>query len=99
MARSLVDRLADEITTMAVAADQARPARRGTPVLLGGGVLAARHPQLDDRVRELLAERAPKAVASVVTVRPVLGSALLGLDRGGAPALAHARVREFSERV
>jgi N-acetylglucosamine kinase-like BadF-type ATPase len=64
-----------------------------TPVLLGGGVLAARHPQLDDRVRDLLAARAPKAVARVVTASPVLGAALLGLDRVGAAPEVHERVR------
>ncbi|MDH6623464.1 N-acetylglucosamine kinase-like BadF-type ATPase [Streptomyces sp. LBL] len=99
VARALVDRLADEVTAMAVVAlTRLGLLDEETPVLLGGGVLAARHPQLDDRVRELLAERAPKAVPSVVTVRPVLGAALLGLDHEGAPALAHARVREFYER-
>ncbi|MCX5596735.1 ATPase [Streptomyces phaeochromogenes] len=100
VARALVDRLADEVTAMSVVAlTRLDLLDEETPVLLGGGVLAARHPQLDDRIRELLAERAPKAVPSVVTARPVLGAALLGLDHEGAPALAHARVREFYERV
>jgi hypothetical protein len=65
-----------------------------TPVLLGGSVLAARHPELDGRIRELLAVRAPKAVAQVVTAAPVLGAALLGLDRVGAPPEARAALRE-----
>ena len=100
VARALVDRLADEVAPWSVVAlTRLDLLDEETPVLLGGGVLAARHPQLDDRIRELLAERAPKAVPSVVTARPVLGSALLGLDHEGAPALAHARVREFYERV
>ncbi len=100
VARALVDRLAEEIVSMAaVALTRLDLLDEVVPVLLGGGVLAARHPQLDDRVRELLAERAPKAVPRVVTARPVLGSALLGLDHEGAPARAHARVREFYERV
>lgn len=100
VARALVDRLADEVVSMAVVAlTRLDLLGEEAPVLLGGGVLAARHPQLDDRVRELLAERAPKAVPRVVTARPVLGAALLGLDHQGAPAAAHARVREFYERV
>ena len=72
-----------------------------TPVLLGGGVLAARHPLLDDRIRALLAERAPKAVPRVVTARPVLGAALLGLDRVGRRREAHARAARVlrGERV
>jgi N-acetylglucosamine kinase-like BadF-type ATPase len=100
VARALVDRLADEVVAMAVVAlTRLDLLGEQTPVLLGGGILAARHPQLDDRIQELLAERAPKAVPQVVTVQPVLGSALLGLDHVGAPARAHARVREFYEGV
>lgn len=63
-------------------------------MLLGGSVLAARHPQLDDRIRQLLADRAPKAVPRVVSASPVLGAALLGLDRIAAPAASYARIRE-----
>ncbi|MGP4050977.1 N-acetylglucosamine kinase [Streptomyces sp. 2A115] len=100
VARALVDRLAEEVVAMAgVALTRLDLLDEETPVLLGGSILAARHPQLDDRIGELLAERAPKAVPQVVTARPVLGSALLGLDHVGAPARAHARVREFYEGV
>ncbi|MET7359447.1 BadF/BadG/BcrA/BcrD ATPase family protein [Streptomyces sp. NPDC005562] len=100
VARSLVDRMADEVAAMAgVALDRLGLLDEATPVLLGGSVLAARHPQLDDRVRMLLAERAPKAVPRVVVARPVLGAALLGLDRVGAPSRVFARVREQYEGV
>ncbi|MET7679962.1 BadF/BadG/BcrA/BcrD ATPase family protein [Streptomyces sp. NPDC005423] len=99
VARSLVDRLADEVTTMAVVAlTRLDLLDEEAPVLLGGSVLAARHPQLDDRIAELLAARAPKAVATVVTARPVLGAVLLGLDRTQAPPAAHARARAHYER-
>ncbi|MFF9166499.1 MULTISPECIES: N-acetylglucosamine kinase [unclassified Streptomyces] len=99
VARRIVDRLAEEVTTMAVVAltrldlltDQ-------TPVLLGGSVLAAGHPQLDDGVRRLLAERAPKARARVVRERPVLGAALLGLDRLNADPRARERLRTHFAR-
>ncbi|MFG3316790.1 N-acetylglucosamine kinase [Streptomyces sp. NPDC048171] len=95
LARSVVDRQADEVVAMAtVALTRLDLLSEPAPVLLGGSVLAARHPQLDDRIRELLAARAPKAVPTVVTARPVLGAALLGLDRVGASAGARARVRE-----
>lgn len=98
VARSLVDRMADEVVAMsAVALDRLGLLDEEAPVLLGGSVLAARHPQLDDRVRELLADRAPKAVARVVAARPVLGAALLGLDQVGAPTEVHARVRGHYE--
>ncbi|RSN46552.1 ATPase [Streptomyces sp. WAC 04229] len=95
IARSVVDRQADEVVAMAtVALTRLDLLCEPAPVLLGGSVLAARHPQLDDRIRELLAARAPKAVPTVVTARPVLGAALLGLDRVGAAAAARARLRE-----
>ncbi|MCI3269561.1 N-acetylglucosamine kinase [Streptomyces cylindrosporus] len=98
IARAIVDRLADEVVTMAtVALTRLDLLEEETPVLLGGGVLAARHPQLDDRIRELLAVRAPKAVARVVTASPVLGAALLGLDRVGARAEVHERLRAHFE--
>lgn len=95
VARSVVDRQADEVVAMAtVALTRLDLLAEQTPVLLGGSVLAARHPRLDDRIRELLAARAPKAVPRVVTERPVLGAVLLGLDRLGAPPGAHARARK-----
>ncbi|MFI8876100.1 N-acetylglucosamine kinase [Streptomyces sp. NPDC055243] len=98
VARSLVDRMADEVVAMStVALDRLGLLGEVAPVLLGGSVLAARHPQLDERVRTLLAERAPKAVARVVVARPVLGAALLGLDQVGAPTEVHARVRGHYE--
>ncbi|MFF9284357.1 N-acetylglucosamine kinase [Streptomyces griseosporeus] len=81
VARSLVDRLSDEIVTMAVVALRRLDLlSEETPVLLGGGVLTAGHTQLDDGVHALLAARAPKAVPQVVRQPPVLGAALLGLD-------------------
>ncbi|WP_333737775.1 N-acetylglucosamine kinase [Streptomyces sp. IBSBF 2806] len=98
VARSVVDRLAEEVVTMAtVALTRLELLAEETPVLLGGGVLTAGHGQLDDRVRELLAARAPKAVARVVRARPVLGAALLGLDHVGAAADAQRTTRDFFE--
>ena len=99
VARSLVDRLADEVVAMSVVAlERLGLLDEETPVLLGGSVLAARHPQLDDRIGEMLAARAPKAVPRVVTARPVLGAVLLGLDAVGADEDVHARVRAHFER-
>ncbi|CCK29996.1 kinase [Streptomyces davaonensis JCM 4913] len=94
VARALVDRLAEEVTTMAtVALTRLDLLAEETPVVLGGSVLAARHPQLDGGIRDLLATRAPKAVPTVVTAPPVLGAALLGLDRVGAGPEAEGRAR------
>ncbi|GAA2956669.1 N-acetylglucosamine kinase [Streptomyces enissocaesilis] len=94
VARSIVHRQAEEVVAMAtVALGRLGLLAEETPVLLGGSVLAARHPELDDRIAALMSERAPKAVLRVVTAPPVLGAALLGLDRTSAPAEAHERLR------
>ncbi|MBT2505276.1 ATPase [Streptomyces sp. ISL-98] len=94
VARALVDRLADEVVAMStVALGRLGLLEEEAPVLLGGSVLAARHPQLDDRIATLLAVRAPKAAPRVVTAPPVLGAGLLGLDHVSAPPGAHARLR------
>ncbi|MEU1281155.1 BadF/BadG/BcrA/BcrD ATPase family protein [Streptomyces sp. NPDC005805] len=85
VARSLVRRQAEEVVAMAVVAlRRLELLDEVVPLVLGGSVLAARHPQLDTDLTELLALRAPKAVVRVVTAPPVLGAALLGLDRTGA---------------
>ncbi|MFD4948111.1 N-acetylglucosamine kinase, partial [Streptomyces sp. NPDC058409] len=99
VARALVDRMADEVVTMSTVA----LSRLGlllaeeVPVLLGGSVLAAQHPQLDSRIRTLLAQKVPKAAVRVVAEPPVLGSVLLGLDALGAEPQAHARARAHYE--
>ncbi|MFR9796209.1 N-acetylglucosamine kinase [Streptomyces sp. MS06] len=94
VAGSLVDRQAEEIATMAeVVLDRLDLLAEETPVLLGGGVLTAGHARLDEGVRQRLAGRAPRAVPRVVRARPVLGAALLGLDRVGAGHGARQRVR------
>ncbi|ARZ70074.1 ATPase [Streptomyces albireticuli] len=85
VARAVVARQAEEVVTMAVVAlGRLGLLATRVPVVLGGGVLAARHPLLHDRVVELLAERAPEAVPRVVTAPPVLGAGLLALDRARA---------------
>ncbi|OII65705.1 N-acetylglucosamine kinase [Streptomyces sp. CC77] len=94
VAASLVERLAREVVAMAVVAlDRLDLRDTRVPVLLGGGVLAAGHPGLVDRVAALLGEAAPRAVLRVVTAPPVLGAALLGLDHLGAPPPAAAALR------
>lgn len=98
VADGLVARMAEEVVTMAVVAlRELDLLTEEVPVLLGGGVLAAGHALLDDRVTRLLAERAPRAVPRVVRARPVLGAALLGLDTLGASVAAHDRARRYFE--
>ncbi|MEI7031455.1 N-acetylglucosamine kinase [Streptomyces pratensis] len=94
VAAALVERQAQEVATMAaVALARLDLLEEDAPVLLGGSVLAARHPQLDERIGALLADRAPKAAVRVVLEPPVLGAALLGLDRTGAAPQVHRRLR------
>ncbi|GAA3063763.1 hypothetical protein GCM10020000_54030 [Streptomyces olivoverticillatus] len=98
VARAIVTRQAEEVVTMAATA-LARLGLLGSrvPVILGGGVLAARHPLLHGRIVALLAERAPRAVPLVLTAPPVLGAALLALDQAGVHSSAYARVRAAFE--
>lgn len=94
LATAVVEQQAEEVVAMAsVALTRLGLLEEEAPVLLGGSVLAARHPQLNDRIAELLAARAPKAVVRVVSEPPVLGAALLGLDRTGAAPEVHRRLR------
>ncbi|MGW4205964.1 N-acetylglucosamine kinase, partial [Streptomyces sp. NPDC004726] len=94
VAGGLVRRLAEEVVAMStVALDRLGLLDEETPVLLGGSVLAARHPELEAHLTAMLAAKAPKATVEVVTAPPVLGAVLLGLDHTGAPAAAHERVR------
>jgi len=49
-------------------------------VVLGGGVLRARQPLLMAGIERRFAGRAPLAVLTVATERPIHGAVLLGLD-------------------
>ena len=94
VARDLVSRLADEIVTMAgTVIRRLGLSGSAVPVVLGGGVLTARDPQLLSWIAERLADPAPGAQVSVVQVPPIAGAALLGLDRAGAAPAAERRLR------
>ncbi|MEU1629681.1 BadF/BadG/BcrA/BcrD ATPase family protein [Streptomyces sp. NPDC020096] len=91
----IVERQAEEVVALAtVALDRLGLLAEEVVVVLGGGVLAARPPLLMDGIVHRLTAAAPKAVPHVVTVPPVLGAALLGLDRVAASVRARARLRE-----
>ncbi|WKX70350.1 N-acetylglucosamine kinase [Streptomyces sp. XD-27] len=94
VARRIVARQADEVVALATTAlARLELLEEAVPVVLGGGVLTARHPLLDDRIRTQLAARAPKAVPHLVTAPPVLGAALLALDHVAAPPSSYVRLR------
>ncbi len=81
VARSIVDRQADEIVTMAVAAlRRLGMLRAHVPVVLAGGVTHTEERGFWDRIRAGLAARAPNAELRRLHAPPVLGAALLGLD-------------------
>jgi N-acetylglucosamine kinase-like BadF-type ATPase len=97
VARDLLERLAEEVTAMAVTVMRrlglTGPGALGTPVVLGGGLLAARHPLLTAAIERRLAAAAPGAVPHVTDTLPVTGAALLGLDYLGAGPDAERRLR------
>ncbi|GAA3818905.1 BadF/BadG/BcrA/BcrD ATPase family protein [Sphaerisporangium flaviroseum] len=101
IANALVERQADEIAVMGVVALR-RLGLLAEPcdVVLGGGVLTARDPLLMRLVGERYAAQAPHATLVVADVPPIVGAALLGLDRLGAGRAAMDRLRaSFVETV
>jgi N-acetylglucosamine kinase-like BadF-type ATPase len=94
VARGIVSTLATEVVTMARAA-LSRLDMLDTPaaVVLGGGVLAARDPMLMGEIDERLSTMAPRTRSVVTEVPPVVGAALLGLDRCGASPGAKQTLR------
>ena len=94
VARQVVERLAGEISVMAITAMRRLDLTGlATPVVLGGGVITARNPLLISGITRQLAEAAPAAEVRVIDVPPVAGAALLGLDHVRAPAAAASRLR------
>jgi hypothetical protein len=62
-------------------------------VVLGGGLMTARDPLLLTEITERITAAAPLASVTVVTVPPVAGAALLGLDQAGTGPEAERRLR------
>jgi len=101
VAARLVRRQAGEICAMALTAMR-RLGLTGlaTPVVLGGGVLAARDPMLTAAVTDGIRAGAPHAAVRITDVPPVAGAALLGLDHLGAGPEAERRLRaDYAERT
>ena len=81
VARAIVDRQADEIVAMAVAAlGRARLLRSAVPVVLAGGIFRTPDRAFHDRIATGLAARASHAEIRRLTSPPVIGAILLGLD-------------------
>jgi N-acetylglucosamine kinase-like BadF-type ATPase len=82
VARGILIRLADELVAMASALiRRLRLTELDPEVVLGGGVFAADDPAFYARIEAGVRAVAPKASIVRLTAPPVLGAALLGLDR------------------
>jgi N-acetylglucosamine kinase-like BadF-type ATPase len=94
VAAQLVDRLAEEIVALVrVALDRLGPLAEPAEIVLGGGILRARDPLLLGAVDAGLAALGVPLTTTVVDAPPVVGAALLALDRIGAPRSARERLR------
>ncbi|HZA20879.1 MAG TPA: BadF/BadG/BcrA/BcrD ATPase family protein [Actinomycetota bacterium] len=95
IARSIVDRQADEVVTMAGAAiRRLRLTKLDVDVVLGGGIFRTTDPGFLERIDSGLRNIAPSVRIGALDGPPVVGAALLGLDRLGAGTRAMRRVRE-----
>ncbi len=93
-AREAANMLADEVAAFAGAAIS-RLGLREAPVevVLGGGIFETGDPGFHARVAEGIHAVAPRALLRRLTVPPVVGAALLGLDAIGADEAAKDRLR------
>jgi N-acetylglucosamine kinase-like BadF-type ATPase len=100
VARSIIDRMADEITAMAVAMlRRLHLTGSDADIVLGGGIFQTTEPEFYARIDRGVASAAPHARVHRLEARPVLGAALLGLDRLDAGPAAERRLREaFASR-
>jgi N-acetylglucosamine kinase-like BadF-type ATPase len=95
VAIEIVDRMADEVVTMAAALLR----RMGllaadVDVVLGGGTLQGGHACLLDRIDRGLHALAPAARISVLDVPPAYGAVVGALELAGAPPAALTRARD-----
>ncbi|HYX12662.1 MAG TPA: BadF/BadG/BcrA/BcrD ATPase family protein [Candidatus Acidoferrum sp.] len=97
VARTIIDRLADELATMAVAlARRAHLVRREPEIILAGSVFRTDDAEFHDRLRSRITAAIPDARIQRLAAPPVVGAALIGLDRlagGSADHAVEARAR------
>ncbi|HEX5204618.1 N-acetylglucosamine kinase [Paractinoplanes rhizophilus] len=94
VAAALIDRQAAEILAQhRVAAGRLGLLDRPHALVLGGGVLRARHPQLHDQVVAGARAQAPLVEITVLESPPVVGAALLALDALGLATAAEPTLR------
>ena len=94
MASAVVERLAEEVFLMVrVAMDRLGLRDESTDVVLGGGVLTSRQPQLFDGVSRRIHDHSPRTQVQLADHPPVVGAALLGLDALRVTPAAEPRIR------
>ncbi|GAA1035261.1 MULTISPECIES: N-acetylglucosamine kinase [Amycolatopsis] len=100
VAQDVVTRFAEEVSLLVAAIMRRLDLTTSAPeVILGGGVLTGvGAPVIADIERRCL-KVAPRAQVRVVEVNPVVGAALFGLDKLGAPASAKAALKAATQRA
>lgn len=94
VAGGLVRRQAEEILAQhRVAAGRLGLLDAPHALVLGGGVLQARHPHLHDQIVAGARAQAPRVEISVLESPPVVGAALLAVDALGSTAAAESLLR------
>jgi N-acetylglucosamine kinase-like BadF-type ATPase len=94
VAGSIVDRLGDEVAALARAAlARLELAGEEVDVVLGGSLLRAGNRRLLARIEDDLHAADPSLRVTAPSSPPIVGAALLGLDRVGANGDAQARLR------
>jgi N-acetylglucosamine kinase-like BadF-type ATPase len=94
VARAILDEQADQIIAMAVSAvRRLHLTRRDVEVVLGGGLFRAGDRPFLDHIESGILAVAPAARVKVLGGPPVVGAALLGLDRLAASGSAARRLR------
>lgn len=94
VARTIVERQADEIVSMAgTAIRRLRMTKLDVHVVLGGGIFRNAFAPFFSRIEEGVRRIAPTAGLKVLDAPPVVGAALLGLDHLGATRAAGSKLR------
>lgn len=94
VAGAIVERLADEVVALARAALTRLEMRSDeVDVVLGGSLLRAGNRRLLGRIEDELRAVGPAVRVTTPSSPPIVGAALLGLDRVGANGDAQARLR------
>jgi N-acetylglucosamine kinase-like BadF-type ATPase len=94
VARSILDRVADEVVAMATASiRRLRLSRTDLDLVLGGGMFRSKDREFVDRVERGIHAVAPRASVVTLSGPPVLGAGLMGLDEIEAPRDASLKLR------